>query len=356
VNNRLRTIDNADPALRRCYHPVCRVADLEPHGLTAVRLLGEDWAIARLDGRLVAMIDRCPHRFSPLSAGCIVDDSVQCAYHGYRYGADGRCVLVPALGPHAIVPPKAVVTTAFSVVERYGLVWVAPDEPLTDIIDVPEWDDPEFVIVPLPDQTWNAGAAQMVDNFLDLAHFPFTHLGTFGDPDDIEVPAYSVERQGLGFTCDYVHSTKRIADSMGADEFAVAPRRSTWWYVAPFAIRLRIHYEADGFTLVILFFHQPVDAETTKLYCFDLRDDIADGRFTAEDARDFQMAVAEEDRTLLERMRSKAVPLDLTVEVHTRADKITVEMRRVLLDLVEAAEQHATGRNGAAPAAQAVTT
>ena len=40
---------------------------------------------------------------------------------------------------------------------------------------------------------------------------------TFGDPDDIEVPPYSVERDGLAFTCDYVHSTKRLADSMGAE-------------------------------------------------------------------------------------------------------------------------------------------
>ena len=86
--------------------------------------------------------------------------------------------------------------------------------------------------------------------------------------------------------------------------------------------------------LTILFFHQPVDATTTKLYCFDLRNDIADGRTTVEDTVAFQIAVAEEDRALLERVVSKAVPLDLQAEVHTRADRITLEMRRVLLDLV----------------------
>ena len=132
------------------------------------------------------------------------------------------------------------------------------------MIDVPEWDDPGFVVAPLPDQSWHAGAAQMVDNFLDLAHFPFTHTGTFGDPDDIEVPTYTVERDGLGFTCDYVHSTKRLADSMGAEEFAVADRRSIWFYAAPFAIRLRHRVPADDVVMTILFFHQPVDATTTS--------------------------------------------------------------------------------------------
>ena len=53
--------------------------------------------------------------------------------------------------------------------------------------------------------------------------------------------------------------------------------------------------------LTILFFHQPVDATTTKLYCFDLRNDIADGRTTVEETVAFQLAVAAEDQALLER-------------------------------------------------------
>jgi vanillate O-demethylase monooxygenase subunit len=306
-------------------------------GLTRVTLLGRDWVVARIDGRVAALPDACPHRGSPLSAGCVVDATVQCAYHGYRFDGDGRCVRIPALGPDSPIPPRAHIGAAHEVTERYGLVWLAPEPPLTPIIDVPEWDDPAFVVAALPDQLWHAGAAQMVDNFLDLAHFPFTHLATFGDPDDVEVPAYSVERDGLAFTCDHVHSTKRLADSMGRAEFEVAPRRSTWWYVAPFSIRLRIDYPADDVVLTILFFHQPVDATTTKLYCFDLRNDIADGRSTIEDTVAFQVAVAEEDRALLERIVSKAVPLDVGAEVHTRADRITVELRRVLLDLTRAA-------------------
>jgi phenylpropionate dioxygenase-like ring-hydroxylating dioxygenase large terminal subunit len=331
-------LDNVHPALAACFHPVCHSSEVADGEIVRVRLLGEDWAVARIDGRAVAVADRCPHRGSPLSAGCVTAGAIQCAYHGFRFGPDGRCVAIPALGGGAPIPPKADARAAARVEERYGLVWLAPREPLAPIIDVPEWDDPAFVVAPLPDQAWQAGAAQMVDNFLDLAHFPFTHMGTFGDPDDIEVPPYSVERDGLAFTCDYVHSSKRLADSMGSADFEVAPRRSTWWYVAPFAIRLRIDYPADDVVLTILFFHQPIDATTTKLYCFDIRNDIADGRTTAEETVAFQLAVAEEDRVLLERIVSKAVSLDLQAEVHTRADRITLEMRRVLLDLVRAAE------------------
>ncbi len=349
-----RSIDNTTPALTAAFHPVCRSSDVVEGAVVKVTLLGEDWAIARIGGMVTALVDRCPHRGAPLSAGCVVDGALQCAYHGYRFAPSGRCTLIPALGPAATVPPKAHTRAAHSVDERYGLVWIAPDEPLVPIIDVPEWDDPAFVVVELPDQTWNAGAAQMVDNFLDLAHFPFTHLGTFGDPDDEEVPSYEVLRDGLTLTCDYVHSTRPLDQSMGPasgttseaasrfgaspGEFTVADRRSMWWYSAPFAIRLRIDYTHEDVVLTILFFHQPVDDKTTKLYCFDLRNDIADGRTTAADTIAFQVAVAEEDRRLLERLPHTTLPLDLTAECHTRADRITVEMRRILAAFVDAAE------------------
>jgi phenylpropionate dioxygenase-like ring-hydroxylating dioxygenase large terminal subunit len=348
-----RTIDNTEPALAAAFHPVCRSGEVVDGGIVKVTLLGEDWAITRIDGVLTALVDRCPHRGAPLSAGCVIDGALQCAYHGYRFAPSGRCTLIPALGPSAAIPPKAHTRAAHSVEERYGLVWIAPDEPLVPIIDVPEWDDPAFVVVELPDQTWNAGAAQMVDNFLDLAHFPFTHLDTFGDPDDEEVPNYDVVRDGLTLSCDYVHSTKPLDQSMGtapaatsgsssgaasgAAEFTVADRRSMWWYSAPFAIRLRIDYMHEDVVLTILFFHHPVDEHTTKLYCFDLRNDIADGRTTAADTIAFQVAVAEEDRRLLERLPHKSMPLDLTAECHTRADRITVEMRRIMAEFVDTA-------------------
>lgn len=332
----MSTMHNEHPALRNWFHPVCRSADVADGEVIQITLLGEQWAIARMDGRVAAMTDRCPHRYSPLSVGCVVDGTLQCAYHGYRYAHDGTCVAIPALGPDATLPPKAGAQTAHSIEERYGLVWIAPEEPLAPIIDVPEWDDPAFVVASLPDQIWEAGAAQMVDNFLDLAHFPYVHLATFGDPNDTTVPPYTVERDGWGFTCDYRHSTKVLADSMGAEEYTTHERRSIWWYLAPFSIRLRIEYYHENVVLTILFFHQPVDANHTKLYCFDVRDDIADGRTTVEDTVAFQLAVAGEDRALLERLTSKHTPLDLNAELHTRADRITVEMRRVLADLVAA--------------------
>jgi phenylpropionate dioxygenase-like ring-hydroxylating dioxygenase large terminal subunit len=332
-------LDNVHPSLRQCWHPVCRSADVADDSVTSVRLLGEDWAVGRIGGVLFAFLDRCPHRMAPLSAGTIVDGSLQCAYHGYRFRADGCCVLVPALGADGHVPSRADAIAAAGVTERYGLVWVAAEPPLVDLIDVPEWDDPAFTIVPLPPLDWNAGAAQMTDNFLDVAHFPFVHPVSFGDPSATQVPDYSLDRTGSTFTTIHRHSTRSISNPGDADAPNTSDRRDTFVYCAPFTIRLRIEYLADDVVLTILFFHQPVDADTTRLYCYDLRNDIIDGRTTIEAARDFQMSVAAEDKALLERMTDKSISLDPVREVHTKADRITLEMRRIMADLVAEAEK-----------------
>ena len=103
--------------------------------------------------------------------------------------------------------------------------------------------------------------------------------------------------------------------------------------------------------LTICFFHQPVDVDTTKVYVFDLRNDIADGRTTVEDAVEFQMAVGAEDKAMLEKFRTYATPIDLQAEVHTPPDRNTVEMRRILADLV--ADHHVRRSATTSPAPEA---
>ena len=206
----------------------------------------------------------------------------------------------------------------------------------TAIIDVPEWDDPTFVVAPLPDQSWNAGAGQMVDNFLDLAHFPFTHLGTFGDPDDIEVPPLlgRARRAGVRVRLRALdQAARRLDGRRRASRSRLGARRGGTWR--------RSRSGCGSTTWPTTSCSRSCSSTsrstptTTKLYCFDLRNDILDGRSTVEDTIAFQMAVADRGQACCSSgSATKATPLDVQAEVHTRADRITLEMRRVLLDLV----------------------
>src|SRR5262245_25672812 len=88
VRDDMRVMHNTHPALRPCWHPVAYARDV---GADPVRvtLLGEHYVLVQLDGVISAFPDQCPHRGAPLSAGTIVDGTLQCAYHGFRYGTDG---------------------------------------------------------------------------------------------------------------------------------------------------------------------------------------------------------------------------------------------------------------------------
>lgn len=327
---------NVDPALRRAWHPVARSSEVGGAEPLAVRLLGEDWALVRLGGEVVALRDRCPHRFAPLSAGTVVDGALRCRYHGWRFGGDGACVEIPAVDPHVPIPPRARCETA-RVAEHLGLVWLAPDEPICPLPEVGEHGDGRFAVIDLPPEPWRASAAQMADNFLDVAHFPFTHSSTIGDPDDQVVRPYELERDGWAVRAIHRHRARALLPVPGSPDDEVIERVMSFSLVAPHHVVLRLDYGRDGL-MVLWFFHQPVDETTTILWCTELAENVADGRVPADEALAFQVAVANEDRDLLERIEPKAVPLDPTVEVHTKADRITLELRRLLADLVAEAE------------------
>ena len=144
-----RALTNTDPALRRCWHPVARSADVteDPMGIV---LLGDPWVLYRSGGEVVAFVDRCPHRHCPLSLGRCVEGVLQCAYHGWRFDRAGVCLAIPALGDAAKLPPAARLTSAAASAETHGMVFIAPDEPLAPLGSVREADDISFMEGRLP--------------------------------------------------------------------------------------------------------------------------------------------------------------------------------------------------------------
>lgn len=337
-------LTNVDPALRSAWHPVLRAADLgdEP---VSVTLLGEAWAVVRLDGEVAAFVDRCPHRLAPLSAGRVdVVDGVEvlrCGYHGWCFEGTGTCTAIPALGPGATLPPRSRAATPAAVAEHLGLVWIAPEAPRTPLPEPPiaAAEEHRFLVGHLPVLRPSASAGLLIDNFLDVAHFPFVHAATIGDEDSTEIGPVEVTRDGLSLT---VRSAQRFPNredpGVAAGERPLLQTRHVRYrYTAPFAAWLRIDYEEAGGTNVITFFIQPVDEERCAIYASVHRDDLDGDEGRMAEAVAFEHAVTAEDLVVQEAFRERSIPLDLTTEVHTRADRMTVELRRILGDFVAAA-------------------
>ena len=129
--------------------------------------------------RAAAFLDRCPHRNVPLSAGRIRADQLECAYHGWRFDADGRCRAIPGLcGP---IDARARNATTYACVEQDGWIWVytRPDvEPESAPYRPPYLDDPEYATV-RRSYTVAATLHAVVENALDVPHTAFLHGGLF---------------------------------------------------------------------------------------------------------------------------------------------------------------------------------
>jgi vanillate O-demethylase monooxygenase subunit len=219
------------------------------------------------------------------------------------------------------------------------MVFLAPEEPIAPLGVVREADDPSFEAGELPTLRARASAGLLADNFLDVAHFPFVHAGTFGADEAAEVPHYAVARDGWSFTMGYEHSFANREDPAVAagTRPLVQTRRLAYRLSAPFHLQLRIDFVETGGTNVIGFFIQPETAESCRLFTTLWRDDLAGDAARLAEAVDFEVAVLREDLRIQEAFDELVLPLAPTAEVHTRADRTTLELRRLLADLVAVA-------------------
>jgi len=161
--------------LKNCWYVAA--LDHEVARMQALRrtILNEPVVMYRKsDGSAVALEDRCVHRQAPLSMGTVRGDTIQCPYHGMRYGPDGKCVLIPSQDS---IPETARVKS-YPVVERYKWIWIWMGDPAKadpDLIEDFHWrDDPGWQskgeLLPL-----KANYRLLVENLCDLTHVPFIH-------------------------------------------------------------------------------------------------------------------------------------------------------------------------------------
>jgi len=166
--------------LRRFWHPLVMSERLSNRPLP-VRLLGEDLVLFRdLAGDIGLVHKHCSHRGMSLEFGIIAQHGIRCAYHGWRYGTDGRILETPGEPPNSLLKER-LCHGAYPVLEYRGLVfaYMGPPEmkpafPRMDIMDLPGND-----MVP-----WQIHSPcnwlQVSENSMDPYHTPFLHTRMSG--------------------------------------------------------------------------------------------------------------------------------------------------------------------------------
>lgn len=112
-----------ETGLRNYWYPVMRSGDLPAGKPVGFKLLDEPLVAWRgRDGKPRVARDRCPHRGAKLSPGRVLDGDLQCSWHGLRFGADGRCTLIPWEEPGNRYLDRVKIP-AYPAEELVGWVW-----------------------------------------------------------------------------------------------------------------------------------------------------------------------------------------------------------------------------------------
>ena len=323
-----------NPALARCWHPVCYASELGVDKPLGTRLLGRHLVVWRApDGTASAHDDLCVHRGTALSLGWLEDGCLVCPYHGWRYDDSGRCVHIPQLprGDTAI-PTKARIH-AYDCIEKHGLIWVkiSPEEPTYALPEVPELFGDGWILVETGPFAWTANAGRQVENFTDLGHFPWVHPGLLGDPARPLVPEHSVETKG-----HVLHYRVTRPEAPNSEDFPVfgneeqtAPERvSRYELHLPYTIVLRLGWGGEK-GMVYFFASQPESATSCRGYCLIARNYDLD----QPDAmlQGFEDTIFGQDQRIVESQRPEQVPFDLASELHLKFDAIAIAYRRAMV-------------------------
>jgi phenylpropionate dioxygenase-like ring-hydroxylating dioxygenase large terminal subunit len=351
--------------VRDCWYMAGWSRDFERGRPVAVTMLNEPIVIYRTaDGSLVALQDRCCHRFAPLSRGRVEGDEIRCMYHGLKFAPTGRCVEIPG---QEKIPPQARVRS-YPIAERYSGAWLWMGEPgAADIALIPEFvgvDDPRWAMNP-GRMDYNANFMLINDNLLDLSHIPFLHersLGATLSPAGVSRPRVTRMPRGVRIQ-NWINSdpSKMVA--------ALSEVRSDIWqtydFVVPGVFLLRADFypegtaqkfpdsEPEGVTpLHRQFTCQAVTPLTEDRTCyFFAYGPWARDRALKDAFHELGLKAFNEDRSMIE-AQQKNLALAAGAKMLTiAADSGVAQFRRMMDDFIRA-ESQPNGAAAARPAAE----
>jgi phenylpropionate dioxygenase-like ring-hydroxylating dioxygenase large terminal subunit len=237
-----------------------------------------------------------------------------------RPGADGGFLVREVLDDGGRGP-------ALPTQEKYGCLWTTLGTPERGIVEIAEAYEADRRYVPCGWVKMRASGLRVVENFLDMAHFPFVHTDILGSEPHTEVPQY---RSEIRRDVDEVWATNctffqpQMTASRPEGEFT----QLTYRVPAPFVVMLyRACPTQPERQDAIALFIQPMEADlcraTPVMYLLD--DDASTTQL-----RRFEQVIFLQDRIIVENQRPLLMPLEAGSEIPTQADSSSVAYRRWL--------------------------
>ncbi|NKC14162.1 MAG: aromatic ring-hydroxylating dioxygenase subunit alpha [Gammaproteobacteria bacterium] len=211
--------------------------------------------------------------------------------------------------------------------ERYGHVFVSLGEDPRPLLELPEFEQPGRRLITSGIVTVRASPLRIVENFLDMAHFPYVHTNILGAEPHTEVLPYNAEiRRGVDEVwatgCQF-YQQQAAMSAEGGQQIAYEYRVSS-----PFITVLykTCPERADEWDLIGLLV-QPLEEDLCDVHTFMLLFDSSTPDIALVH---FQQTIFIQDRSILENQRPRLMPLEAGAERPVRADLTSSTYRRWL--------------------------
>lgn len=283
------------------WHLVALSGDIKMGKAISRKVIGIPVALFRTKHGLSALVDRCPHRNYPLSKGRVVDDTLECAYHGWRFKTDGQCANVPGCAFSALEEKAKARLSAepVYVAEKHGGVFVKLSEGGPKEPDIPgEFGNPDRDHFWWKQGIWKGTSFDAIENVLDPFHTKFIHDGFIRKRDN-HIPVKLLVKS-------YEDSIEMVIEQKQPD-LGIMSRflerkgreKSSTRYYAPTTVQAVWQSEKE-LTLCVTAFFTPQDEGSFRPFaCFTTPKGIAPSWLKQAAIRLFLFLVIEQDKRAL---------------------------------------------------------
>lgn len=205
------------------------------------------------------------------------------------------------------------------------MVWVSLGQPQYEVPLFPEWADSSYRKIFCGPYRVNASGPRIVENFLDVGHFPFVHEGILGVKARPEIEDYESEigPEGVVSTGVKVYQPDPYGTGQG-DTVSY-----TYRVYRPLTAYF-IKESADfGFSILLMVTpNETVQSTAWMWMAMNYGHDIPEANLVA-----YQDKIFAQDRPIVESQRPELLPLDLQAELHLRSDRTAIAYRQWLREL-----------------------
>jgi len=298
----VRSFSGSEDVFREFWYPIWR-ADRPLTGTKKVEALGRSLAVYGFEKLLCAIPAECPHRGADLSSGTVDRLGLTCPYHGLRFDYSGTCV--GQSGGEYSSKAKSSINVGLDPF----FLWAALESPrygrpkVEDYLDIRRR---HFISGPIE---WTASAPQIVDNFLDVAHFPYVHTETFSGPDLKDGELRLTDEGEFSFSFTYRHRAKRVIGGKSTSEVRWSYRTLSYSFIPPFNVAIKICYDdfvdaEDQILLLVVPIAEGKSYFFKIVSAFDRANDVERNKEAA-----LQQLIADEDRQI-----SEALPRRMSLD------------------------------------------